>query len=63
MANYKRKKPKNARGGCLMCKHWKINGHSKNKPDHEKFSDHKRRMFAEEEIKTNYPRSPISLLS
>lgn len=24
--NHKRKRPKNARGGCLMCKPWKMNG-------------------------------------
>jgi len=26
MAHYKRRKRKNARGGCLMCKPWKVNG-------------------------------------
>jgi hypothetical protein len=26
MPHYKRKKTKNARGGCLMCKPWKVNG-------------------------------------
>jgi len=30
MANHKRKKPKNARAGCLMCKPHKMNG-AKNK--------------------------------
>ena len=24
--NHKRKRPKNRRGGCLMCKFWKVNG-------------------------------------
>lgn len=24
--NHKRKRPKNARAGCLMCKPWKVNG-------------------------------------
>jgi len=28
MANHKRKKPKNARAGCLMCKPHKMNGAS-----------------------------------
>lgn len=28
--NYKRRKPKNARAGCLHCKPWKMNG-AKNK--------------------------------
>jgi hypothetical protein len=31
MANHKRKKPKNARAGCLMCKPWKVNGTSEKK--------------------------------
>lgn len=26
MANHKRKKPKNSRAGCLMCKDHKVNG-------------------------------------
>ncbi len=26
MANHKRKRPKNRRAGCLMCKPWKANG-------------------------------------
>ena len=24
--NHKRRRPKNRRAGCLMCKHWKVNG-------------------------------------
>lgn len=24
--NHKRRRPKNRRAGCLMCKYWKING-------------------------------------
>lgn len=27
--NFKRKRPKSARAGCLMCKPWKILGNSK----------------------------------
>ena len=49
MAHHKRKRPKNRRGGCLMCKYWKINGHGKYNLEHEKFSDHKRRVFAKRE--------------
>jgi hypothetical protein len=46
MAHHKRKRPKNRRAGCLLCKPWKVNGYNKrNKPDGEKFSDHKRRRF------------------
>lgn len=26
MANHKRGRRKNARAGCLLCKHWKANG-------------------------------------
>ena len=26
MANFKRRRPKNRRAGCLMCKPWKANG-------------------------------------
>lgn len=29
MANHKRKKPKNARAGCLMCKPHKMNNYTK----------------------------------
>lgn len=49
--NHKRRRPKNARGGCLMCKYWKVNGFSKTRPDAERFSDHKRRIFSEQEVK------------
>ena len=51
MANHKRKRPKNKRGGCLLCKYWKANGFSINRQDGEKFSDHKRRSFADKEIR------------
>ena len=47
--NHKRGKPKNARAGCLMCKYWKINGFGEDRPDAERFSDHKRRMFAKKD--------------
>ncbi len=30
MANHKRGRPKNRRGGCLLCKPWKANGAKKN---------------------------------
>jgi hypothetical protein len=44
--NHKRGKPKNSRGGCLMCKFWKINHYGRLKEESERFSDHKRRIFA-----------------
>ena len=29
MAHHKKKRPKNRRSGCLMCKYWKVNGYKK----------------------------------
>jgi hypothetical protein len=49
MANHKRKRPKNRRSGCLMCKFWKINGFSKYNPEYERHSDHLRRISAKKE--------------
>ena len=49
--NHKRKRPKNRRAGCLMCKYWKINGFATERKDGEKFSDHRRRKSADEKIK------------
>lgn len=50
--NHKRKRPKNRRGGCLMCKYWKVNGYGKKRKEAERFSSHKRRIFAELEAQT-----------
>jgi len=47
--NHKRKRPKNRRAGCLMCKYWKVNGFATERKDGERFSDHKRRVFAQRE--------------
>ena len=44
--HHKRRRPLSRRGHCKMCKSWKINGFGKLRPDWEKFSDHKRRVFA-----------------
>lgn len=49
--HHKRKKARNARAGCKMCKHWKVNGFSKKRLEGEKFSDHKKRDAVEKEIK------------
>ena len=49
--NHKRKKARNARAGCKMCKHWKVNGFATARYEGEKFSDHKRRDAAKQEIK------------
>ncbi len=42
--HHKRKKSKNQRAGCLMCKPWKVNGVATQSKEGEKFSDHRRRM-------------------
>ncbi|MFN8443430.1 MAG: hypothetical protein U0175_21820 [Caldilineaceae bacterium] len=52
--NHKRKRPKNRRAGCLMCKFWKVNGFATERYQGEKFSDHRRRKFADEQIKRMY---------
>lgn len=52
MAHHKYKNTKNQRSGCLMCKPWKGNGMNKrNRNDGERFSDHKRRYFANKEAR------------
>lgn len=51
MANHKRKRPKNRRAGCLMCKPWKMNGFSKDQFESARFSDARRRYFAKAEIR------------
>jgi hypothetical protein len=48
--NHKRKRPKNRRGGCLLCKPWKVNGFATERKDGERFSDHRRRYFADRDI-------------
>lgn len=50
MANHKRKRTRNQRAGCKMCKYWKVNGHRTEREDGERFSDHRRRVVADEEI-------------
>ena len=44
--NHKRKRPKNRRGGCLLCKPWKVNGYRTERADGERFSNHRRRATA-----------------
>ena len=51
MANHKRKRPRNRRAGCKMCKYWKVNGFRTERPDGERFSDHRRREWAREQVK------------
>jgi len=49
--NHKRKRARNTRAGCKMCKYWKVNGFATERECGEKFSDHKRREAARAEIK------------
>ncbi len=48
--NHKRKRSKNCRGGCLLCKPWKVNGFATECKGGERFSDHRRRHFAAKAI-------------
>ena len=54
MANHKKHRNVSARGHCKMCKHWKINGMCRDNPDFEKYSDHKRRMCAKQDIELTW---------
>ncbi len=45
--NHKRKKPKNARSGCLMCKPNKMNGWPKSKLGHKGFGKLRKMAAAE----------------
>lgn len=47
--NHKRKRARNARAGCKLCKPWKVNGFRNERQDGEPFSDHKRRFFGTQE--------------
>lgn len=41
--HHKRKRPKNRRAGCKLCKPWKVNGFKTERLGGERFSDHRRR--------------------
>jgi hypothetical protein len=41
--NFKRKRVRNVRAGCKLCKFWKVNGYATERSEGEKFSDHRRR--------------------
>lgn len=49
--NFKRKRVRNARAGCKLCKFWKVNGYATARREGEKFSDHRRRDAAAREIR------------
>ena len=48
--HHKRKRPKNRRAGCLLCKPWKANGYARTAEGGEKFSDRRRRSAAEADV-------------
>lgn len=48
--NHKRKRPRNRRAGCKLCKPWKTNGFRTERADGEAFSAHRRRVHAGAEI-------------
>ena len=51
MANHKRKRPRNKRAFCHLCKSWKVNGFRTEREGGEKFSDHRRRQVAAEQVR------------
>lgn len=59
MANHKRKRAKNRRCGCLLCKPWKVNGFRTDRLGGERFSDHRRLRFAAEEVRQPRGRSAV----
>jgi hypothetical protein len=44
--HHKRRRNRNARAGCKLCKPWKANGFATARRDEEKFGDHRRRDAA-----------------
>ena len=48
--HHKRRRPKNRRAGCLLCKPHKMNGVARSSAEFEKFPDHRRRRFAREAV-------------
>ena len=59
--HHKRGRPRNRRAGCKLCKPWKVNGVRTEGIDGEKFSDHRRRVSAQhdlrEERRASYPKT------
>ena len=41
--HHKRKRARNGRAGCKLCKPWKVNGFATEREEGERWSDHKRR--------------------
>ena len=51
--NYKRGRARNRRAGCKMCKYWKVNGYRTERPDGERWSDHKRRLGLDLDVRND----------
>jgi hypothetical protein len=50
--HHKRKRPRNRRAGCKLCKPWKVNGYRTERREGEKFSDHRRRRNVAADLKS-----------
>lgn len=48
--HHKRRRARNRRAGCKLCKGWKVNGHGKERVDHYSFGDFRGRLVAAEKI-------------
>ena len=62
MAQHKRKRSKNQRAGCLLCKPWKMNGFGRSRAEAESFSDHRRRRDTDSELK-EFQKEPFSQIA
>ena len=49
--HHKRGRPRNRRSGCKLCKPWKVNGLRTERIEGEKFSDHRRRVAAQHDLR------------
>lgn len=54
MMNHKRRRPKNSRAGCLMCKPNKMNGVNKDKLGHTGWAKLKNTILAKLDLKDLY---------
>lgn len=52
--HHKRKRSRNRRAGCKLCKPWKVNGYKTERKDGERFSDHRRRHVVPAVQEGNY---------
>jgi len=49
--HHKRGRPRNRRAGCKLCKPWKVNGFRTERIDGEKFSDHRRCVAVQHDLR------------